>query len=498
MQNGHHGASFFGCKYIIASLMLAIHIPLFADPISYEASGDWVTADIPPFDASYTAIITFDNGGTNATNQLFIRDHFISLEIISGTGGRIFPSYAIVYPSSWINDFTSNANGVLTGGAVYLQTQAGISYFQLSSFDLQLTDCQSCPTTAYATAESAVFAHQATEPIPPGFSKSFTPDSVQVGQNSNLLFTIDNSAAATEATDLAFIDNLPASISVASPANGVNTCIGGTVTAVSGSNTISYTGGTVAANSICTLSVDVIASTPGVTVNTTGDLTSSAGNSGTATSGLTIEAAPLTIVATVAAGNGSVSCDPASVPAGGSSTCTAVPDAGWQVSGWTGACSAVGSSAICTLDNIQSDQISTVNFEAVPVTTYPIEFTVAGLLEGPTPGDPAYSVVLLNDGGDAISVFSDGTYSFPTELPNGASYDITIDSQPDNQTCSVTNESGTVASAPVTDPAVTCEDKVTPPVVAEAVPVPVDSRTGLAFLTMIILLLGGVALRNRP
>jgi hypothetical protein len=87
------------------------------------------------------------------------------------------------------------------------------------------------------------------------------------------------------------------------------------------------------------------------------------------------EEIPLNIVATVASGNGTVSCDPASVPPGGSSTCTAVPEAGWQVSSWTGACEIADASETCTLYNVQSDQTSGVNFEvasAVPVELKPV------------------------------------------------------------------------------------------------------------------------------
>jgi len=90
------------------------------------------------------------------------------------------------------------------------------------------------------------------------------------------------------------------------------------------------------------------------------------------------EAPPnFTVIATVAAGNGTVSCNPPSVAAGGSSTCTAVPDAGWQVSGWTGDCAAAGTSTSCTLDNIQANQSSTVSFELVPVVNFTVSATVA-------------------------------------------------------------------------------------------------------------------------
>ena len=68
------------------------------------------------------------------------------------------------------------------------------------------------------------------------------------------------------------------------------------------------------------------------------------------------------VSASVDGGNGSVSCDPAFVLAGGSSQCTAVPDAGFKVGQWMGDCAAAGTSSTCNLSNIQTDQTSTVSF----------------------------------------------------------------------------------------------------------------------------------------
>ncbi len=130
---------------------------------------------------------------------------------------------------------------------------------------------------------------------PKAFSKSFDPDPIVAGGVSTLTFTIDNTGSTVDATDLDFTDNLPASVTVASPANVVNNCIGGTVTATPGTGVIAYTGGTVPAASICTLSVDVIGGTAGMHVNVTGDLTSSNGNSGTATDTLEVVAGVLDI-----------------------------------------------------------------------------------------------------------------------------------------------------------------------------------------------------------
>ena len=123
---------------------------------------------------------------------------------------------------------------------------------------------------------------------PPTFAKVFDPGLVMPGQPSTLTFTIDNSASAIPADDLAFSDNLPAGLVVATPANTANTC-GGTFTATSGGGTLSLSGGTVGSGATCTLEVDVVASAVGRYENTAGELTSSSGSSGTAADNLDVE-----------------------------------------------------------------------------------------------------------------------------------------------------------------------------------------------------------------
>ncbi|MCO6475268.1 MAG: DUF11 domain-containing protein, partial [Phaeodactylibacter sp.] len=126
--------------------------------------------------------------------------------------------------------------------------------------------------------------------VPPGFAKAFSPDIIGEGGVSTLTFTIDNTANPAAATFLDFTDNLPAAVTVAMPANPYTTCIGGTLTAQAGTSVISYSGGTVAAGASCTVRVDVASSTPGMHLNSTGDLTSSLGNSGMATDALHVNA----------------------------------------------------------------------------------------------------------------------------------------------------------------------------------------------------------------
>jgi hypothetical protein len=65
-------------------------------------------------------------------------------------------------------------------------------------------------------------------------------------------------------------------------------------------------------------------------------------------------------------------------------------------------------------------------------------------------------LVLQNNGTDNLNVSANGTFMFATKLAVGATYSVSVLSQPTAQNCSVANASGTVASAAVTNVAVMC------------------------------------------
>lgn len=82
--------------------------------------------------------------------------------------------------------------------------------------------------------------------------------------------------------------------------------------------------------------------------------------------------------------------------------------------------------------------------------TFAVGGNVAGL-EGT-------GLVLQNNAGDDLPIGSDGSFDFVMVQIDGTDYAVTIASQPErpNQTCSVSNGSGTLAGSNVTDVAVTC------------------------------------------
>jgi hypothetical protein len=67
-------------------------------------------------------------------------------------------------------------------------------------------------------------------------------------------------------------------------------------------------------------------------------------------------------------------------------------------------------------------------------------------------------LVLQNNGGDDLAVTANGAFTFSTLVAQGAPYAVTVKTQPSSptQTCIVTNGTGTVGAAEVTNVAVSC------------------------------------------
>jgi hypothetical protein len=69
------------------------------------------------------------------------------------------------------------------------------------------------------------------------------------------------------------------------------------------------------------------------------------------------------------------------------------------------------------------------------------------------------SVTLLNNGTDPLTLTSNGRFAFADMLEAGASYEVTVQTQPAGQVCTVSNGSGTIdaSGSPVDDVRVACE-----------------------------------------
>ncbi|MBI3537647.1 MAG: DUF11 domain-containing protein, partial [Chloroflexi bacterium] len=167
--------------------------------------------------------------------------------------------------------------GVLAAGAScnFNVTVTGTSegvYDNISGF---ISSTQSGTSTNYATASLTVIA-------PPVLAKSFSPTSIFTGNDTILSFTISNPNLSSSLSGIGFTDTLPAGVTVAT--GGPTTMCSGTVSTTAPS-TITFSGGSLAANTNCTFSITVTGATSGTKNNTTTAVTSTEGGNGNIASG---------------------------------------------------------------------------------------------------------------------------------------------------------------------------------------------------------------------
>ncbi|MDO8520455.1 MAG: hypothetical protein Q7T11_09910, partial [Deltaproteobacteria bacterium] len=82
-------------------------------------------------------------------------------------------------------------------------------------------------------------------------------------------------------------------------------------------------------------------------------------------------------------------------------------------------------------------------------TTYTIGGTISGL---------SGTVILQNNEEDDLTISADGTFVFSAELEDEEDYAVTVLTQPDELTCSVSSGTGTVDGANVTDVSIVCSE----------------------------------------
>ena len=203
-------------------------------------------------------------------------------------------------------------------------------------------------------------------------NKTFTPDAVAAGQPSKVTFYFLNNNIV-DATSVQFVDPLPSPMQVAPTPNAVSNC-GGTLTAVPGATSVSFTGGTVpkavdTTPGHCELSFDVVVATANVLINSVpaGEVTTSQGpNSQAAEATLNVTGlAPIVgqKVFSPAFVHGYLPQNSTPIPAGGKSSVT------------------------ITLNNPNGVALTNVTFtDNLPSTTHPTSPVAAGgLVVSPVP-----------------------------------------------------------------------------------------------------------------
>ena len=268
---------------------------------------------------SYTVIDTANgcSSSPSAATTVTVNPIPATPTITPGGPTTFFAGGSVALTSSSASGNQWYLNGNPIGGATnqdYIATASG-------NYTVIVTEsgCTSSPSTETTVTVNPV--------LPPTISKIFLPDTVAPDGTTLLSFTISNPNSDPD-TDLtlngiAFTDNLPAGLVIASPNELSNDC-GGTVTATPGSTLISLSGGVLApaapgelhpgqallafyrptkvrgsadpAQGTCFISVKVQApSTLGTLDNTTGPIAADESGPGTTsnTASLTVTAPPV-------------------------------------------------------------------------------------------------------------------------------------------------------------------------------------------------------------
>lgn len=187
--------------------------------------------------------------------------------------------------------------GQVTVNASQLQAGATCS----AQFDVQavVTGMQTLTndgtTSSLGAGAGTDVALNVTAAAAPGFAKVFAPSTVELGDVSRLTLTVDNSGALVPAAGGTITDTFPAGLELAAVPDVAASCssgastVGTVATAADGFSVSSLT---VAAQEVCTYAVNVRAVQGPSLVNTTDELTTSLGSSGTASATLTVSDAP--------------------------------------------------------------------------------------------------------------------------------------------------------------------------------------------------------------
>ncbi|WP_252272769.1 SdrD B-like domain-containing protein [Pseudomonas subflava] len=238
-------------------------------------------------------------------------------------------------------------------------------------------------------------------------AKSFTPNRIQPGGRSTVALSLSNGQAGV-LNDVAITDNLPAGMTVATPANAYSTCAGSPlVNAAPGASVVGMTGAQIGGNSTCELIFDVTASGGGDWVNSIapGQLTAAGGVQNVTPFGATLQNA---------SGGG------VTVGVNHASASVAAPGAVTQL----------------TLTLFNSGSLDLTNLD---LSNY---FTGNGLAGGTPTGERIASVP------NAVTTCPGGVVS---ANPNATSFSLSDVSLAAGQTCTVTVDVTMVSTGTVTD-----------------------------------------------
>jgi uncharacterized repeat protein (TIGR01451 family) len=210
-----------------------------------------------------TFTITLNNAGPNQATNVQVSDLLPTGLSLQGSNA----SQGTYVSGVW------NVGAVSTSAAATLTIQAKVtaSGAQTNTATITHSD-QSDPTNANNSASASIGTGSSAASAPT-ISMTFAPASVGLNQSTSLTFTLTNPNGAMMLSGVAFTDEFPGGLVIASPNGLVSTC-GGSSSAPAGGTGYSLSGATLAPGASCVVTLNVVGTTLGAKVNTTFPVTS--------------------------------------------------------------------------------------------------------------------------------------------------------------------------------------------------------------------------------
>ena len=131
----------------------------------------------------------------------------------------------------------------------------------------------------------------------------------------------------------------------------------------------------------------------------------------------------------------------------------------------------------CTVAN-GAGTMGGANVTDIAVTCSTNAYTAGGTASG-----LSGTVTLQNNGANSTPLGTSGSFTFSTPIAEGSTYNVTVQTQPAVQTCTVTNGSGTMGGANVTNVSVNCVTNSTTLTASPTGTIPVNGSSGSITIT---------------
>ena len=287
-----------------------------------------VLASVPPFIAIAFSPAAVGAGDISTLTFTISNPNNATVGTIAGV------AFSDTYPTNLVNALTpnvvNNCGGTITGGL------AGGNSIALSGGSIAAggsctisVDVLSAAANTYNNTSGAVSSTTTTPFVigsgntasatlsvlpKPTISKAFASPTIVLNGTTILTLTITNPSTTLALSNVAFTDSFPANLLLATPSAVTSDC-GGTATAADATGLVSLAGGSIAANSSCTITVDVTSSVVGSYNNTTSGVSSTQ----TGAAGAVSNTAVLKVLTTPTINKAFL---PTAIPVGGASTLT--------------------------------------------------------------------------------------------------------------------------------------------------------------------------------